>query len=153
KQFAEFSANHPHFGPREHPNLDWWIGGVGWSGPKSPLILDDIIAASPENLVKELANAKVDDFAATNRQGLLNEITKAVTGNFDWSVQRTKSLNEKKLWEPDLWRALVTGWKNVDLAEEQWLQVLNILLESQPILGSVTDEVSELLEKGINKPT
>ncbi len=153
RQYVDFSANHPDFGPREHPDLDWWIGGVGWVGPKSPLTLDDIIAASPEELIEELANAKIDDFAAANREGLLSEIGKAVTGNFDWSVQCAKSLNEKKLWELDLWRALVTGWRNVDLAEAQWLQVLNILRESPPILGSVAYEVSELLQKGINKTT
>ena len=153
KQFADFSANHPNFGSREHPNLDWWIGGVGWVGPESPLTLEDIIAASPERLITELANAKVDDFSATNREGLLNEISKAVTGNFEWSFQRAEGLNEKKLWDADLWRALVTGWKNVDLEEAKWLQVLNILQKSQPILGSLTYEVSELLEKGTNKTT
>lgn len=81
----------------------------------------------------------------------MNLISTAVTGNFDWSVQYAKSLNEEKLLEPDFWRALVTGWKNADLAESKWLQVLNILRESRPILDSVTYEVSQLLDKGINK--
>jgi hypothetical protein len=153
KEFADFSANHPDFGPREHPNLNWWIGGTGWVGPKSPLTLEGIIAASPEKLVEELATAREDHFAATNREGLLGEISKAVADNFDWSVKCAKTLNEKKLWEPDLWRALLTGWKNVDLPEARWLEVLMILRESQPILGSVTYELSELLVKGVNKTT
>lgn len=54
KRFAEFAANHPDFGPREHPNLDWWIGGVRWVGPTSPWTLDQIIAASTEKLIEEL---------------------------------------------------------------------------------------------------
>jgi hypothetical protein len=153
KQFADFSASHPSFGPREHPNLDWWIGGVEWVGPKSPLTLEDIVVTSPEKLISELANANVDDFSATNRQGLLNEISRAVTGNFEWSVQFAEALNKNKHWDPDLWRALVTGWKNIDLVEAQWLQVLTILRQSQPILGSLAYEASELLEKGINKTT
>ena len=39
------------------------------------------------------------------------------------------------------------------MTEAQWLEVLNTLRESQPILGPVTYEVSDLLEKGVNKAT
>jgi SIR2-like protein/uncharacterized protein DUF4020 len=151
KQFDEFAIAHPNFEPREHPDLDWWIGPVGWAGPVSPLGTDEILSSTPDKLLQELATAKTDDVIGPNREGLIYRVREAVTRQYGWSTNLVRALREKQFWEPDVWRAIIVGWKQSDLTEGQWMEVLTTLLETSQITSAVMYEASQLLESGIGK--
>jgi hypothetical protein len=153
KRFDKFAALHPDFGPREHPDLDSWIGPSGWGGPTSPLQTDEILSLSPERFLLELAAAKSDGFTEPSREGLLHGVSEAVTRQYGWSADLVRALKEKEFWEPDVWQAIVNGWRHSDLTDEQWGEVLTILLETSQIRSAITYEACKVLESGVGKPS
>ncbi|PYV52524.1 MAG: hypothetical protein DMG92_00750 [Acidobacteria bacterium] len=151
KRFDELKRLHPEFGPREYPNLDWWIGPVGWAGPISPLRPEEVLSASPEQLLEKIEAAKPGDFGGPSRTGLLYEVTQVVTQNFDWSIHVAEVLQQKHVWDADIWGAVITGWQNSTVSEEHWTKILKTLLEIEEAIPSVLYEACRLLELGINK--
>ncbi len=150
-QFDDFRAMHQEFGPREHPNLDWWIGQSGWVGPVSPMEIDQLFSRTPEELLLDLAAAKPDELMGPSRQGLVSKVSEAVARKYDWGLDLVRVLIEKGCWEADLWGAIVNGWKQSVLTEERWVEVLTILFDTGQIRPAVRYESTQLLEDGISK--
>ncbi len=153
KRLDEFVEAHPDFRPREHPNLDWWVGPGGFVSPVSPLGTDEILSSTPEKLLADLAAAKRDEFDGPSREGLLRGVSEAVARRYEWSLDLTRTLKAREFWESDLWKAIVNGWARADLTEDQWTAALTTLLNTSQIISAVTYEGTQLLEGGIAKPS
>jgi hypothetical protein len=150
-RFDEFVGAHSDFRPREHPNLDWWVGPGGFVSPVSPLGTDEILSSTPEKLLAGLAAAKRDEFTGPSRGGLLRGVSEAVARRYEWGRQLVGTLKASGFWESDLWKAIVNGWSQAELTEGQWAEVLTTLLDTSQITSSLTYEGTHLLEGGIAK--
>jgi hypothetical protein len=151
KRLDKLVIAHPDFGPREQPNLDWWVGPGGWVGPVSPVETDEILSSTPEKLLLDLAAAKPDELIGPSREGLLYKVSEAVARGCEWSLDLVRTLRERESWEPDLWKAIVNGWKQADLTEGQWIEVLTILHDTNQVTAAVVHEAAQLLESGVAK--
>ena len=60
-------------------------------------------------------------------------------------------LQQKHVWDADIWGAVITGWQNSTVSEEHWTKILKTLLEIEEAIPSVLYEACRLLELGINK--
>ena len=147
----ELVAANPDFQPREHPNLDWWVGPGGFVSPVSPLGTDDILSSTPEKLLADLAAAQRDEFTGPSRGGLLRGVSEAVARRYEWGLQLVGTLKAVESWESDLWGAIVNGWAQAELTEGQWTEVLTTLLDTSEITSALTYEATNLLEGGIAK--
>jgi hypothetical protein len=151
RRLDEFVRAHPDFRPREHPNLNWWVGPGGFVSPISPLGTDDILSSTPEKLLAELATAKRDEFIEPSREGLLRGVSESVARQHEWSLDLVRALTAREFWESDLWKAIVNGWTQTDLTEGHWAEVLTTLLDTSQITSAITYEGTRLLENGIAK--
>jgi hypothetical protein len=151
KRLDEFVRAHPDFRPREHPNLNWWVGPGGFVSPISPLRTDEILSSTPEKLLEELAAANRDEFTEPSRDGLLRGVSESVARQHEWSRDLVRTLRAREFWEADLWKAIIDGWTQADLTEGQWTEVLTTLFDTSQITSAVTYEGTRLLENGIAK--
>jgi Domain of unknown function (DUF4020)/SIR2-like domain len=151
KRLDEFVRAHPDFQPREHPNLNWWVGSGGFLGPVSPLRTDEILSSTAEKLLADLAAAKRGEFTGPSREGLLRGVSEAVARQPEWSLDLVRTLKVKGACESDLWKAIVSGWTQAVLTEGQWTEVLTTLLDTNQVASAVTYEGAQLLESGIAK--
>jgi Domain of unknown function (DUF4020) len=150
-ELNQFVMAHPDFEPRQQPNLDWSVGPGGWVSPVSPVGTDEILSSTPEKLLLDLAAAKPNEFIGPSREGLLYKVSEAVARQFEWSLDLVRTLRQRESWEPDLWKAIVNGWKQADLTEGQWIEVLTILRETNEITAVIAHEAAQLLEGGVAK--
>lgn len=149
-RFAEIASKHPEFGPRDHPDMDSWIGPVrvGWESPSTD---GELLSKTPEEQLEFLISYKPEHPFGPSREGLIENLKKAVAHRYDWGVALAHSLKRRELSQPDLWKAVVDGWRQTDLTAGQWEETLGFLLETDQVLTFVVYEASNLLEYGIAK--
>jgi len=147
-RFAEFAREHPRFGPREHPDMDSWIGPVraGWESPSTDR---ELLSKTPEEQVEFLISFRPEHPLGPSREGLIDEVTKAVANQWDWGMALMHALKRRGWPQPDLCKAVVDGWRQPDLADAQWEEVLGFLLDNDQVLSFVVYEASLLLENGV----
>ena len=146
--FAEIASKHPKFGPREHPDMDSWFGPVrvGWESPSTD---GELLSKTPEEQLEFLISFKSQHPFGPSREGLVENVRKAVAHRYDWGVALAHALKRKS--QPDLWKAVVDGWSQIDLTAAQWEEIIRFLLETDQVLTFVVYEASSLLENGITK--
>jgi len=151
-RFAEFASKHPEFGPRDHPDMDSWIEPVR-VGLESPSTDGELLSKTPEEQIEFLISFKPEHPLGPSREGLTDNVRKAVAHRCDWGLALMHALKRRGLPQPDLCRAVVDGWRQADLTPVQWDELLRFLLEDDQVLGFVQYETSSLLENGIAKPS
>jgi hypothetical protein len=146
----QLAAENTEFQPRKHPDFDSWVGPVivGWKSPKK---VEDILAASPSSQLEFLITFQEANFDGPSREGLLQEVIKAIALNFGWGLQLAHELAARKLWSNDLWRCVIEGWKS-SVTAEQWRSVLDFLKSHPELHTAFVYNIANLLEDGIEKP-
>ncbi len=77
---------HPHFSPREYPDLDHWISSRGGLvGDDSPVTVDELLAKNPKEEIDWLLTYQEQGDWGSRRGHLLAVVTKAVARSFEWS--------------------------------------------------------------------
>ena len=82
--------------------------------------------------------------AAPTRHGLLSKVSLAVKTRFEWGMKLALALQEKDLWETDVWRPILGGWSAATLTEEEFIRVLSFIAESN-LFEFFDNYVEELL--------
>ena len=149
--FKEFRDKHGEFGKREHPELDWWIGPVQTGGPRSPLSTEEVLALEPDELWKQLQEARSDELIGPSREGLIREVHVAVSRRYEWSIRLARKLIENRIWDADIWKTIIDGWRGTELQENQWEEILRLFLDNPKIMGVALYESSNLVENGIKR--
>ncbi len=147
-RFAEFSSQHPEFGPIERPNTDLWMGPPK-VGLKSPCTDKELLAKPPHEQLEFLISFKSDQTLGQSREALIDNVNKAVANQYEWGISLLQALKQKEWLQPDLSRAVIDGWRQANLTSAQWEEILKFLLDDNRLLGLVKHEASSLLEKGI----
>jgi hypothetical protein len=130
--------------------MDSWIGPVR-VGCESPSTDRELLSKTPAEQLDFLVSFNPGHPLGPSREGLIENITKAVAYRYDWGMALAHALEREELWQPDLWKAVVDGWRQSGLSAEQWQEALRFLLEADRVLPLVVHEASHLLENGISK--
>ena len=152
--YDNFSETHPNFIPREYPDFDVWTSGVHLIEPDSPINVKELVEKSLKDATKLLVEHKgkhqySDD---DDRRGLLDVLTAAVNGNFNWSMQLAAYLIENDQLKSDIWYYLIRGWTQTLLSKEKWETVLEFLIVNSKIHRK-TQSACDLLENVVKKET
>jgi hypothetical protein len=149
--FDQVAKANPQFGPREHPDLDFWIGGVR-SGWESPVEADSLLDEDPEARLNFYESYSPEKPFGPSRDGLLQRIQAASTRNYDWGFKLASALAKEGKWESDLWNAVIGSWNQTLLSEEQWHAALQLIERGSEGFAKVQlRNLAELLEDGIQE--
>ena len=144
-RFERFAADHPEFGRRERPDMDAWIGPVGFGLP-SPLSVGEVQAKTPEELLQFVSGFKSDD--PFQLQGLMESIRDAASKSYDLSIELARLMISRDLWAAELWSTLISSWRQVGLNTGQWEEILQLLDSNDRVIEPSLYEVANLLEGG-----
>lgn len=141
---------HPSFRTSEHPDFTHWSGGVRWYAPESPVSADELLAKQPEQVIHVLVSCKETDWSRPNRDGLLSALTAAVKKDPDWGIRVGKALSRRETKVTDALAHILWGWRDAELTDLQWRDVLQFLVES-PLLLQCDRDAARLLENGVRR--
>ena len=143
-------AQNPDFGPREHMNLDVWIGG-GFVGVQSPTTSQALLRMTPGDVATTITDYADDvrSFGGPNREGLLTTFQEAAAESFEWSIEIAAAFIERDYWDSGAWRALVSSWISSARDTERAKRVVD-LLSTYPEIGvTCPDDVLRLVDERI----
>jgi len=120
---------------------------------KSPISVEDLLSKEPDENIEWLLSYRGQDFRDPSREGLLETVSAGVARSFEWGKRLADVLEVRELWDSDLSKHLVSGWRQAELTDEQWTATLGYLRGHEGFVRHALYEVSILLEQGMNKPT
>jgi hypothetical protein len=146
RQFEEVQQAHEgEFEPREHPDLDSYTTRLVATG--SPVTVDELLAEDPAELIGRLLSYQGDSgMERITRGRLLETAAQAVARSYPYGQRLSAALQEREVWDSDLWESIIEGWREAGLTEQQWEEVLDFLV-GHPELYSFANEIADLLEK------
>jgi hypothetical protein len=146
ERFEEMQRAHEgEFEPREHPDLSSYISQL--APPRSPISVEELLAEGCGERVDWLLAYQGDTAERFTRDALLDTVGEAVARSYPCGRELSAALREREAWNSDLWGAILKGWREGDLTDDQWVGVLDFLIE-HPELYTFAHEISDLLEKG-----
>lgn len=143
----------PDFKPREHKDLDFWSGGLQLIRPHSPVESHELVQMGIGEVVGLLVTykGKHPDGWDEDRRGLLGVLSQAVASDFKWSIRLADRLIEDKHRTGDIWYYLIKGWESKPLQQDEWPQIVRLLMDN-PWIHTVTGGACELLESTVKNP-
>lgn len=146
ERFEEMQRAHQgEFEPREHPDLSSYISSL--APPQSPITVEELLSKDVGETIEWLLSYQGDVSERTTRSSLLETVGEAVARSYLFGRELSAALLDRREWDSDLWGTILRGWRDGDLAEDQWGGVLDFLIE-HPELYTFAHEISDLLEKG-----
>ena len=142
ERFVAHSKKWPIFKPRPNPEFVRW-STTGFVKFESPVLADNLIKAPPKENLELLLNYRADG-DAMYRNGMLQELSMAVSSSFPWSIELFQLLEGQINMPQDLWQSIFQSWEKSDLTFSQMNTIIPMLLQS-PALGSVTKEICHFL--------
>lgn len=149
EHLAQLQQEHPEFGPREHPDLDHWIGEAGFIAPNSPKTADELRAMTPAGATDYVTTYQpaVQTFRGPDREGLLSVFEQTAAGAVAWSQDVAAEFVARQSWLSDVWSALLGAWRSAELDDTAWASILS-LLDAHPEIGEASPSgTSRLLER------
>ena len=128
EKFNEVQERFPGFEPRDHPDklVNFRFGALS-----SPITIDELLNTHPKEQIDFLITFDDDSSRNTGRSNLLSTVSKAIATSFEWSWQLVEELSYREEWSSDIWNAVIYGWQDSSLNEDQWIIILDFL-QSQP---------------------
>lgn len=146
QRFEEVQEAHEgEFEPREHPDLSSYISHLAPTA--SPTTAEELLAEFTAERVDWLLSYQGDSTERVTRNRLLETVGQAVARSYPYSRRLSEALRERGAWGSDVWGAILEGWRQGDLAEDQGQEVLNFLID-QPELYTFAHDIADLLERG-----
>jgi hypothetical protein len=144
-------AAHPDFGEREHPELDYWSGGVQSIDPVGGLNLEKLGSEEPEVFLNELLAWKPRNPLGRSRESYCSAVAAVVARKPEWGLSWVNTLVTRRLSDPDLWECVCQGWRNATLASGQWRLIL-ALAEKVDAPNEFFQSFIDVLEHGSRRP-
>ena len=138
-RLAEVEDEHPKFEPREHPDLDFWIGGVQAVGDPS----EDVLALPPERFIKRILSKS--ESGGFQEVDAFDTVRSYVAQDFERAYRLVNLMIEKEEGREDFWPAALNGLRNASLTEKAWEKLLGFL-EEHPELNEYGGKIAFLLE-------
>lgn len=123
-------AEYPEWRLPDHPDLTHDVTS-GWTGPRSPWTVDELLGKRPIDQLDDLLNFKGERFDGPDRSGLIVTLQGACKQKQAWTFELAEALRGRSLWASDLWPAVFRGWQDGDLTLQDWQAVLPLIGEPQ----------------------
>ncbi len=143
-RLKEITEHHPKYQMREYPDLHSYFSS-GSVERQPPIQSKELIEKNPADLLEFLKEYDAKDIYKRQRWSLLNEVMNASSKSFNWSLSLGNILADNELWDSDLWTAVLDGWRQSGLQEEQWRAILNFFLIVAPQIQDVQSVISVLV--------
>ncbi len=138
------------FEPREYPDRDFWTGSwVG--GGESPVSAEELLQKEPDKAAALLLKYEGTGYRGPSREGLMSELTRAVTMSHKWAQRLAEFLAEVDPWREDVWRSILLGWEGSVLKPRQWSKVLT-LIDKHPQVMAFPYGPAHLLYTLVSRP-
>jgi len=150
-RLLEIEEQHPNFVPREHPDMDAWIGTATYNISNSPQGYEELLSKSPEEQLDFIIGFEPKDIFRESRAELLQQLSAAVARNFAWGQRFAEVMAERQQWQSDVWNAILEGWRS-SITADHWPVILRFLLDHTKVLEVGFYNVANLLNDGAEKP-
>lgn len=140
EKFDPILKAYPEWRLSKHPDLLHWHSS-GFSGPRSPLTVEELLAVPSSSRMEELMSFKGDWFDGPDRGGLLSAIQEACKQNISWAFELIEYLKSNSLWESDIWPSILRGLRDNNLNPDDW-ETLLFTLESEELFDSNANEIA-----------
>jgi SIR2-like domain/Domain of unknown function (DUF4020) len=140
----EMQARHPAFEPREQPDFGHWVT-VGWTEREEERTSGELLDLPSEQVLDRYADV---DHTAEEMQALLHEMSAAAAHDATWAVDVIRQAGNRRIWDAELWDALLAGLSGADELRRVLEEVLPVL-EIYPARREIVDSVSRLLEAAV----
>lgn len=146
RRLESVKRKHPHFEPREYPDLDFYTT-AGWVGPpRSPLSVRELLSREPVEQIELLLTYAGDKHPlGPTREGLLATVAQAVSQSGHWAWQLMKAIESKQAWDSDLWDHIFQGYEKTRIRASQCTRVLRFIMD-HPQLHVFRRSLSHLVE-------
>ena len=125
----------PELQPSAHPDLLTWTE-AGIFVPPSPVAADELRGRDPSDtgvldwlLTLEAGAGGFDLDPFGRRRSVLEGVASVASSEATWGLTLATALRDRSEWASDLWDALAESWGEAKLTDDQWGQVLDLLLE------------------------
>ncbi len=149
RAFEAVRAEHPDFGPRDHPELDISGGRAVWVGAESPLSVEELARLTFEEWAAAFAKAAESrwtaDLPTDRRRGFLEETARAASEDLAWGLGLGRRLIEGGQLDHEVWSGLLQAWADRSFSPEEWSQAL-ALLSAEGLLRAQALGVARILE-------
>jgi len=153
-RLEEARAKKPEFQPREHPELDHWMGEGGVVQAVSPFEDDEARGWSPEELVEKLTSLPQSrdrsEFLIDRRQGYLEQVGRLAASDLDWAFSRAAGLPRDEGPGRALASAMLEALSRFELTGPEVCRLVDWYSQQQ-WLGPHVVEVARSLEKALSR--
>lgn len=144
-RLEEIESEFPDFTPREHPDLDYWVGEFEPIQPED--YSEELLRRSPANQFDRIVNVLEDDWIPHAEDSLdEDDVQTAISKNFEWGYDLMEELADRDRWEENVWRAVWRGMRETTLGPGDWERLLEFI-ETYTELHSHTNGLASLLEQ------
>ena len=113
---------------------------------QSPWTVEQLLLNKPGEQIDDLLSFEGSrHFDGPDRDGLISTIKDACTQDTCWAFAIAHTLEERSLWESDLWPAIIRGWQESNLPLDEW-RVLLVIIANPELIAAYSYEVANLLE-------
>ena len=155
-ELARIQSQYPEFRPREHPDLNYWVGKAFWC--TGPWKIEDLLAKPASEWLPDLLNYQPNEqeLPERDRMSMLRTVCEASENNIAWGLDLADAMAEKPAWGSDLWEYVITAWGKARLNSDTMERVLSHLSNNQLHqynLGSIANVLIMMIKriKEINK--
>jgi hypothetical protein len=152
RHVAELQNRHRNFGPREHPDMNRWVS-AGWSGPRSPLSVQDLLAMPPADAATFVTDYEPQrsDIDGPDRSGLMTIFGRAAAQDASWALRVAATLVATAHWSGDVWNTLLQALRSSSLSDEEAREVLIFLDIHEPIGRAAALEAARFIESALDR--
>jgi hypothetical protein len=138
-------AEFPDFTPREHPDLDYWVGEFEAIQPED--YSEELLRRSPADQFDRIVSLLKGDWIPHAEDSLdEDDVQTAISKNFEWGFDLMEELADRERWEEEIWRPVWRGVRETTLEAGDWKRLLSFI-QAKPELHSHSNGLSSLLQQ------
>ena len=148
-------ADNPQFLPREHPDLDGWVGPANFVDPAGGVNFPDILAGPPSLYLEQMLQAPISGFDK-DRRDMCSNLKQLAEMNREWVLSFLSCAAESVAVDSALWTTILVEYSSLLKTREDWHQfkpILELLLSNKESVHGVVWLLNHALWRGsINVP-
>lgn len=143
-------ADNPQFLPREHPDLDGWVGPANFVDPAGGVNFPDILAGPPSLYLEQMLQAPISGFDK-DRRDMCSNLKQLAEMNREWVLSFLSCAAESVAVDSALWTTILVEYSSLLKTREDWFQfrpILELLLRNKESIHGGVWLVNHTLWRG-----
>ncbi|MDB5342861.1 MAG: hypothetical protein JWP89_1238 [Schlesneria sp.] len=146
---AKIQTVYPHFGERDHPEFDAWVGKAGFVDPTEGFDFASILTASPGIFAEDLIQAR-DGALHRGLRGHVQCLPKLFKQDKEWAKRFVEALLQKSGVDQEIWNGVLWGWRDVIETSDDWRWILSTV-EKLPHEPAIYAGIANLISHEFRK--